>query len=88
VLYGGTVHLTIEATDEEAAELARRLPSAASDAFGTPFGELLAAADWNFYEIDPMLFSPANVTLTSLESGHAHHGGGLAPDVLERSFTR
>jgi methenyltetrahydromethanopterin cyclohydrolase len=88
VLYGGTVHLTIEASDEEAGELAERLPSAASDAFGTPFGELLAAADWNFYDIDPMLFSPANVTLTSSESGNAHHGGGLAPEVLERSFTR
>jgi methenyltetrahydromethanopterin cyclohydrolase len=87
VLYGGTVHLWIEASDEEAAELARRLPSAASDAFGTPFGELLAAADWKFYEIDPLLFSPAAVTLTSTESGRAHHGGGLAPEVLERSFT-
>ena len=60
VLYGGTVHLWIEAGDDEAADLARRLPSAASDAFGTPFGELLAAADWNFYDIDPMLFSPAD----------------------------
>ena len=88
VLYGGTVHLWIEAGDDEAADLARRLPSAASDAFGTPFGELLAAADWNFYDIDPMLFSPADVTLTSAESGRAHHGGGLAPEVLERSFAR
>jgi methenyltetrahydromethanopterin cyclohydrolase len=88
VLYGGTVHLWIEASDDEAAELAQRLPSSASDAFGTPFGELLAAANWNFYDIDPMLFSPAAVTLTSTESGRAHHGGGLAPDVLERSFTR
>ncbi|MFL5859845.1 MAG: methenyltetrahydromethanopterin cyclohydrolase [Solirubrobacteraceae bacterium] len=88
VLYGGTVHLWIEAGDEEAATLAQRLPSAASDAFGTPFGELLAAADWKFYDIDPMLFSPAAVTLTSTESGRAHHGGALAPEVLERSFTR
>ena len=86
VLYGGTVHLWIEAGDDEAADLAARLPSAASDAFGTPFGELLEAADWNFYDIDPMLFSPAQATLTSTESGRAHHGGGLAPDVLERSF--
>ncbi len=88
MLYGGTAHLWLEGSDEEVADLAQRLPSAASDAFGTPFGELLAAADWNFYDIDPMLFSPAAVTLTSIESGRAHHGGGLAPEVLERSFTR
>jgi methenyltetrahydromethanopterin cyclohydrolase len=87
VLYGGTVHLWIEGTDDEVADLAARLPSAASEAFGTPFAELLEAADWNFYDIDPMLFSPAEVTLTSTESGRAHHGGGLAPEVLERSFT-
>ncbi len=87
VLYGGTVHLWIEGTDDEVAELAERLPSAASEAFGTPFGELLAAANGTFYEIDPMLFSPAAATLTSTESGRAPHGGRLAPDVLERSFT-
>jgi methenyltetrahydromethanopterin cyclohydrolase len=88
VLYGGTVHLWIEGADGEVAGLAQKLPSSASEAFGTPFGELLAAADWNFYDIDPILFSPAEVTLTSTESGRAHHGGGLAPDVLERSFTQ
>jgi methenyltetrahydromethanopterin cyclohydrolase len=87
VLYGGTVHLWIEGPDDQVAELARKLPSSASEAFGTPFGELLADANWDFYEVDPMLFSPAAVTLTSAESGRAHHGGGLAPDVLERSFT-
>jgi methenyltetrahydromethanopterin cyclohydrolase len=88
VLYGGTVHLWIDGTDEVVADLAERLPSAASAEFGTPFGELLAAADWNFYDIDPMLFSPAAVTLTSTDSGRAHHGGRLTPDVLERSFTQ
>ncbi len=86
VLYGGTVHLWIEGEDDEVAGLAGRLPSAASDAFGTPFGELLEAADWNFYDVDPMLFSPASVTLTSTKSGRAHHAGALAPEVLERSF--
>ncbi len=86
VLYGGTVHLWIEADDEQLSDLAQRLPSSASEAFGTPFGELLAAADWNFYEIDPMLFSPAAVTLTSTDTGRSQHGGGLAPEVLERSF--
>ena len=87
VLYGGTVHLWIEGEDEEISDLARRLPSSASEAFGTPFGDLLEAADWDFYDIDPMLFSPAAATLTSTESGRAHHGGAIAPDVLERSFT-
>jgi methenyltetrahydromethanopterin cyclohydrolase len=87
VLYGGTVHLWLEGPDDEVSELAAKLPSSASDAFGTPFGDQLKAADWDFYKIDPMLFSPAEVTLTSTESGRAHHAGGHAPDVLERSFS-
>ena len=37
--------------------------------------ELLEAADWKFYDIDPMLFSPADVTLTSAESGRARPAG-------------
>jgi methenyltetrahydromethanopterin cyclohydrolase len=86
VLYGGTVHLRVEGADDELADLAARLPSTASDAHGTPFKELLEAADWNFYDIDPMLFSPAVVALTSEESGRTFHGGELAPAVLERSF--
>src|ERR1700729_1160057 len=88
VLYGGTVHLWLDGSDDEVAELANKLPSSASDAFGTPFGELLQAADWNFYDVDPMLFSPAAVTLTSTEPGRGHQGGGLAPEVLERSFAQ
>ncbi len=86
VLYGGTVHLWVEGPDDEIARLADQLPSSASDAFGTPFGEQLKAVDWDFYKIDPLLFSPAEVTLTSTESGRAHHAGGHAPEVLERSF--
>jgi len=86
VLYGGTVHLRVDGEDDELADLAAKLPSSASDAFGTPFKDLLKAADWNFYEIDPMLFSPAVVALTSSDSGRTFHGGSLAPDVLERSF--
>lgn len=88
VLYGGSAHLWIDGGDEEVADLARRLPSCASDAFGRPFAELLEEAGWNFYDIDPLLFSPAEVTLTCAQSGRAHSGGAVAPEVLERSFAR
>ena len=63
-----------------------RLPSSASEDFGEPFGKLLEAADWDFYAIDPMLFSPAEVRLVSVESGRSFHAGGVRLDVLERSF--
>jgi methenyltetrahydromethanopterin cyclohydrolase len=86
VLYGGQVELTVDAPDDELEGLVDRLPSSASDDHGKPFGELLEAADWDFYAIDPMLFSPAEVRLVSVESGRSFHAGGVRLDVLEQSF--
>lgn len=86
VLYGGQVQLTIDADDGELEELAARMPASASGDYGQPFGAILAAAEFDFYKIDPMLFSPAEVRLTSVASGRSFHGGRVDLAVLERSF--
>ncbi|MBV8578382.1 MAG: methenyltetrahydromethanopterin cyclohydrolase, partial [Acetobacteraceae bacterium] len=36
--------------------------------------------------IDPMLFSPAQAIVTSLESGETFHAGALDPVLLDASF--
>jgi methenyltetrahydromethanopterin cyclohydrolase len=86
VLYGGQVELTVDAPDEELEAIVGRVPSSASEDHGEPFGKVLEQADWDFYKIDPLLFSPAEVRLVSVESGRSFHAGGVEPDVLERSF--
>jgi methenyltetrahydromethanopterin cyclohydrolase len=86
VLYGGRVELTVAAPDDELEAIVGRVPSSASKDYGEPFGRVLEQADWDFYKIDPMLFSPAEVRLVSVESGRSFHAGDVAPDVLERSF--
>jgi methenyltetrahydromethanopterin cyclohydrolase len=86
VLYGGQVELLVEGEDDELAELVERLPASASKDFGEPFGKVLEAADWDFYKIDPLLFSPAEVRLVNAASGRAFHAGGVEVDVLARSF--
>ena len=86
VLYAGQVELTVDASDEELETLVPRLPSSASDDYGEPFGTVLEAANWDFYEIDPLLFSPAEVRLVSVASGRSFHAGGVDMGVLERSF--
>ena len=75
VLYGGQVELTVDAPDEELEAVVPRLPSSASDDYGEPFGHVLEAADWDFYKIDPLLFSPAEVRLVSVASGRSFHAG-------------
>jgi methenyltetrahydromethanopterin cyclohydrolase len=40
----------------------------------------------DFYQIDPMLFSPAAVTVTALESGNTFMGGKLDAALIDQSF--
>jgi methenyltetrahydromethanopterin cyclohydrolase len=86
VLYGGQVELTVDAPDHELEPIVARLPSSASDDYGEPFGHVLESANWDFYEIDPLLFSPAEVRLVSVASGRSFHAGGVDVGVLEHSF--
>ena len=86
VLYGGQVELTVDVPDEELEGVVSRLPASASDDYGEPFGSVLEQADWDFYKIDPLLFSPAEVRLVSVSSGRSFHAGGVDIGVLERSF--
>lgn len=88
VLYGGQVELTVDAPEEELEAIVSRLPASASSDYGEPFGSVLERAGWDFYEIDPLLFSPAEVRLTSVSSGRGFHAGAVEIDVLERSFRR
>ena len=86
VLYGGVARYTIRADDEKLAHLAERLPSSSSSDYGTPFAEIFRRYDHDFYKIDPMLFSPAEVWITSAVTGRTFHAGRLNPDVLGRSL--
>ena len=86
ILYGGQARYTVRAEDEELAQLAERLPASASRDYGTPFYDVFKRYDNDFYKIDPMLFSPAEVWLTSATSGRTFHGGRLNPEVLRASL--
>jgi methenyltetrahydromethanopterin cyclohydrolase len=86
ILYGGQAHYTVRADDTELADLAARLPASASKDYGTPFYEIFERYDRDFYKIDPMLFSPAEVWLTSATTGRTYHAGQLDTEVLKRSL--
>jgi methenyltetrahydromethanopterin cyclohydrolase len=86
ILYGGQAHYTLRAGDTELADLAAKLPASASKDYGTPFYEIFERYDKDFYKIDPLLFSPAEVWLTSLTSGRTYHAGRVNVDVLKRSL--
>src|SRR5688572_16550656 len=86
ILYGGQARFHVDAPDEELAALAERLPASTSRDYGTPFRDIFKRYDNDFYKIDPLLFSPAEVWLTSTTSGRTFHAGRLDPAVLRASL--
>ena len=86
ILFGGHAHLFVKGSDDAAAKLAKELPSSASRDYGRPFAEVFKAVNMDFYKIDPMLFSPAAVTVTALESGNTFTGGKLDAALIDQSF--
>ena len=87
IIYGGRIQLFVRGDDEKARELAENLPSSGSAAYGKPFAEIFAEVEGDFYKIDPMLFSPAVVTVSNLDTGTSYHAGKLAPEIVDASFT-
>lgn len=86
ILFGGFVHLYVKCKDDEAEALAKALPSSASKDYGRPFAEVFKAVNMDFYQIDPLLFSPAKVAVTNLETGYSYFAGQFNETLLEKSF--
>jgi len=86
MLYGARVTLWIDADDESIDAVAEKIPSSASSDYGQPFAKIFKQYDYDFYKVDPMLFSPAVVTIHSLVSGRTWRSGVIAPEILRASF--
>jgi len=86
ILFGGHAHVFVLGSDDAAKQLALALPSCASRDYGRPFAEVFKSVNMDFYQIDPMLFSPAAVTVTAMESGNSFHAGKLDAALIDKSF--
>jgi methenyltetrahydromethanopterin cyclohydrolase len=86
ILFAGLVQLFVTGEDRAAQELADELPSSASRDYGRPFAEVFKAYEYDFFKIDPMLFSPAQVMVSVLDSGNSFTAGNLDRDLLATSF--
>jgi methenyltetrahydromethanopterin cyclohydrolase len=86
ILYGGRVTLWVNGDDESLADVASKVPSCSSAMYGQPFSELFEAAGRDFYKLDPLLFSPAEVIFHNIDTGRVHVAGRVNVDVLKKSF--
>lgn len=86
ILFAGQVHLFVKGGDEAAEKLAKELPSSTSKDYGKPFADIFKQYEYDFFKIDPMLFSPASVIVTAVESGNSFRAGKLDNALLDQSF--
>jgi len=88
ILYGGSIHLYVDVENDEALELAKRLPSLTSSDYGKPFAEIFKEYKYDFYKIDKLLFSPAKVIVTTIKTGATYTEGSLNLDLIDKSFNK
>jgi methenyltetrahydromethanopterin cyclohydrolase len=86
IIYAGRVQLFVTGAAADARSLAEQLPSERSRDYGRPFVDIFKRAKGDFYAIDPMLFSPAEVIVTALDTGESFHAGRVDLSLLDASF--
>jgi methenyltetrahydromethanopterin cyclohydrolase len=86
ILYGGRVNIWVNSEDDRLAEIGPKVPASASADYGAPFRSIFERYNHDFYKIDPMLFSPAEIVLHNVSSGRSFAFGRTRTDVLYQSF--
>jgi methenyltetrahydromethanopterin cyclohydrolase len=85
ILYGGRVTLWVRADDDLLAMVGPRTVSSTSPDHGALFAELFRRYG-DFYKMDPLLFSPAEVEFRNLKTGRCHRFGKVEPGLVRKSF--
>ncbi len=83
-IYHGQIHLTMNAP--EIKDYLEKIPSNKSKGYGKPFYDIFKEANFDFYQIDTSLFSPAEVTINEISEGVVYHVGNVNPEVTLKSF--
>lgn len=87
ILYGGRTFYFVKSENDDLQKIADKIPSSTSEQYGQSFYELFKNVGFDFYKVDPLLFSPAEVTINHIESGKIYHAGELNPKVLKQSLS-
>jgi methenyltetrahydromethanopterin cyclohydrolase len=86
ILYGSQVFFTARSEDSDLTDLINKVPSSSSRDYGTPFYELFKRYNGDFYQIDRLLFSPAQVEFNNRQSGRTFRAGSLNLSLLRASL--
>lgn len=84
--YGGVTSYIVDEDDETLKALAEQASSSNCKDYGKTSYEIYKAVDFDFTQIDPALFAPAVVTLTSSRTGSTYTRGRINTEVLKSSL--
>ena len=86
IIFSGFTHIYVNCADDEASELCRKMPSSKSSDYGKPFADIFKEYKFDFFKIDPNLFSPAKVTVSNLKTGNSFTEGRIDSELMKKSF--
>lgn len=85
IRYGASVYYNVIDEDLVLQSIIKQVPTSASPEYGHLFTTIIDQSD-NFYDIDPLFFSPAEIWITNLKSGRCFHAGTVRPELLQAAF--
>lgn len=86
ILYGGRVTLYVTGDDASIEQIGPQVPSSAAKGYGQTFKQVFKEAGHDFYKIDPLLFSPAQIVFQNVDTGRVHAFGQTDEQLLAESF--
>ena len=87
ILYAGSTYYDIRPEEgDDLKKLTEDAPSSTSKQYGQPFYKLFKSFDFDFYKVDPLLFSPAEVTIKDINTGESYKAGEINVEVLKQSL--
>lgn len=86
ILYGAEVALRVSCSDTPIERTGPLTPSSASKDYGEPFSAIFKKYNYQFYEIDKHLFSPARIKFKSETTNNEFTYGKVNHELLETSF--
>lgn len=85
IRYGASIYYNVNDEDEILHSVIKKVPASASPNYGQLFSTVIDK-NKDFYDIDPQIFSPAEIWITNLKTGRSFHAGTVRPELLQASF--
>jgi methenyltetrahydromethanopterin cyclohydrolase len=83
--YGGVTSFIVDESDSMLKDITEKSPSSNCKDYGKTSYEIYKAVNFDFTQIDPALFAPAEITLTSAKTGKTFACGEINTDIIKRS---